>query len=160
MLNLVDQIKKNLSNECFKEGERKLTKENCTVSLTGAPMPAITIDMDNKKAPVRQTETRCDYIFIGGSSDVLLVPLELMDGKPDTTKIVNQLQAGANIADTRIIPQYAQVQFRPVAFCGGKFHSVEIRRLSRRKIRFRGKPYNIKLSRCGSRLISSLPKGR
>ena len=156
MSNLVDQIKKNLPNECLNKG--KLTKEDCTVSLEGAPKPAITIDMDNKKAPVGQNETRCDYIFIGGSQNIFLVPLELMDGKPDTTKIVKQLQAGANIAATRIIPKRAKVRFRPVAFCGGKFHSVETRRLSQRKIRFRGKRFDIKLSRCGSPLINALPK--
>ena len=160
MANLVDQIKKNLPNECLKKGGRKLTKEECTVSLKGAPTPSITIDMDNKKAPVRQNETRCDYIFIGGSGNVFLVPLELMDGKPDTTKIVRQLQAGANIAAARIIPKRAQVQFRPVAFCGGKFRKVETRRLSQSKIRFRGKHFDIKLSRCGSPLINALPKRR
>ena len=94
------------------------------MSLQGAPTPSITIDMDNEKAPARQNETRCDYIFIGGSGNVFLVPLELMEGKPDTTKIVRQLQAGANIAAARIIPKRAQVQFRPIAFCGGKFRKL------------------------------------
>ena len=158
MPNLVDQIKRTLPKECLKKG--KLTKEDCTVSLQGAPTPSITIDMDNKKAPVGQSETRCDYIFIGGSVNVFLVPLELMEGKPDTTKIVRQLQAGANIADDRIIPERAQVQFRPIAFCGGKFSKVETRRLSQRKILFRGKRFDIKLARCGSPLINALPKGR
>ena len=160
MADLVERIRKNLPDKCFVKEKRELTKENCTVSLKGAPTPSITIDMDNEKAPVGQNETRCDYIFIGGSDDVFLVPLELMDGKPDTTKIVRQLQAGADIAAARIIPRGQHVQFRPVAFCGGKFRRVETCRLSQRKIRFRGKHFDIKLSRCGSSLINALPKGR
>ena len=159
MADLVNQIKKKLPDKCFVKGKRELTKENCTVSLKGAPTPSITIDMDNEKAPVGQNETRCDYIFIGGSGNVFLVPLELMDGKPDTTKIVRQLQAGANIA-AHIIPKRAQVQFLPVAVCGGKFHRIERYRLSQRKIRFRGKRFDIKLSKCGKSLINALPKGR
>lgn len=144
MPNLVDQIKKNLSEDCLKIGERALVKENCSVSLKGAPTPFFSIDMDNKQAPIKPNETRCDYIFIGGTEDVFLVPLELMNGQPDTTKIVRQLQAGANIAATRIIPKRAQVHFRPIAFCGGKFRRVETRRLSQRTILFRGKCFDIK----------------
>ena len=158
MANLVRRIRENLPDECFVTG--RLRKKGCSVSLRNAPTPSITIDMDNKKAPVRQSETKCDYIFIGGSDDVLLIPLELKKGELDASDIVKQLQAGANIAAARIIPKRAQVQFRPVAFCGGKFRKVETRRLSQSKIRFRGKHFDIKLSRCGSPLINALPKRR
>lgn len=160
MADLVNQIKRDLPNECFIKGKRELTKENCTVSLKGAPTPSITIDMDNKKAPVRQTETRCDYIFIGGSSNVFLVPLELKRGKLDASDALKQLQAGANIAAARIIPKGEQVQLLPVAVCGGKFHRAEIRRLSQRKIRFRSQSSNVQLLKCGQRLIDALPKRR
>ena len=52
--------------------------------------------------------------------DVFLVPLELMKPKADATKIVKQLQAGADIAALRIIPKNkrVQVQFQPVAVTG------------------------------------------
>ena len=65
--------------------------------------------MDNKTVLVKQGETKCDYIFIGGCDDVFLVPLELMKGKLDASKVVKQLQAGANIAAARIIPKLVRV---------------------------------------------------
>ena len=73
MTNLINQIEKDLFNECLTS---RLEKKNCKVNLTGVPCPFIAIDMDHKKAPVKQNEKRCDYIFIGGCKDVFLVPLE------------------------------------------------------------------------------------
>ena len=158
MANLVDQIKRNLSNECLKKG--KLSKEGCTVSLKGAPTPSIKIDMDNEKAPVGQNETKCDYIFIGGCDDVFLVPLELMKGKLDASKVVKQLQARANIAAARIIPKREQVQFQPVAVCG-KFHRAEKEKLSKptNRIRFKGERLYAQLLKCDQPLVEALPKG-
>ena len=158
MANLVRRIRENLPDECFATG--RLRKEGCSVSLKDAPAPFVMIDMDKPQAPVGQNETKCDYIFIGGSGNVLLVPLELKRGKLDASDIVRQLQAGANIAAARIIPKREQVRFLPVAVCGGKFHRIERRRLSQRKIRFKSQSSNVQLLRCGQRLIDALPKGR
>ena len=157
MTGLVNQIKKNLPNGCLARG--KLRKKGCSVSLTDAPTPSITIDMDKPQAPVGQHETKCDYIFIGGSGNVFLVPLELKRGKLDASDALKQLQAGANIA-ARIIPKRERVQFQPVAVCGGKFHRIDRHQLSQRKIRFRSQSSNVQLLRCGQRLIDVLPKGR
>lgn len=155
MTNLINQIEKTLPNECLKS---RLKKETCKVNLTGVPCPFIAIDMDHKKAPVKQNETRCDYIFIGGCKDVFLVPLELMKGKADATKIMKQLQAGANIAARSIIPKNKSVQFQPVAVCG-KFPKSERDKLRNKssKIYFRGKqPTNIEMLECGKPLINAV----
>lgn len=157
MADLVSQIRRKLPNECFATG--RLRKKGCSVSLKNAPTPSVTTDMDKPQAPVGQDETKCDYIFIGGSSNVFLVPLELKRSKLDASDALKQLQAGANIADTRIIPKGEGVQFQPVAVCGGKIHRNERRRLSQRQIRFRGKHSNIQLLKCGDSLIKVLPKG-
>ena len=158
MADLVERIRENLPNECLAKG--KYRKKGCSVSLQKAPVPFIMIDMDKPQAPVKQNDTKCDYIFIGGSSNVFLVPLELKRGKLDASDVVRQLQAGANIADNRIIPKRESVQLLPVAICGGKFHRAEIRRLSQHKIRFRGKPSNVQLLKCGDPLTKALPKER
>jgi len=157
MANLVNQIKQNLSDKCI--AKRKYRKEGCSVSLEKAPEPFIMIDMDKPQAPVRQNETKCDYIFIGGSSNVFLVPLELKRGKLDAGDIVKQLQAGANIAATRIIPKREQVQFLPVAVCR-KFSRAEIRRLSQRKIRFKTQTSDVQFLKCGQPLVEILSKRR
>ena len=158
MANLVERIRESLPDGCFATG--RLRKQGCSVSLTGVPTPSITIDMDKPQAPVGQDETKCDYIFIGGSGNVFLLPLELKRGKLDASDVARQLQAGANIADNRIIPKHELVQFQPVGVCGGKFHRAERRRLSQHKIRFRGKHSNVQLLKCGDLLVKALPKGR
>ena len=158
MADLVRRIRENLPDECFATG--RLRKKGCSVSLRDAPVPSITIDMDKPQAPVGQNETKCDYIFIGGSGNVFLVPLELKRGKLDASDVVRQLQAGANIANDRIIPKREGVQCLPVAVCGGKFHRAERRWLSQRKIRFRSQSSNVQLLKCGQSLVEALPRGR
>ncbi len=153
MTNLIDQIKRKLPNGCL---TNKLRKSGCTVKLDGAPASSIKIDMDTCEPLVKKTETRCDYIFIGGGKDVFFVPLEV---KPtaDATKIVNQLQAGADIADRRIIPQNQRVQFQPVAACR-KFGKQEnlILRHENSKIHFRGDRIHIEPLKCGAPLTNAV----
>ena len=69
MTNLINQIKRKLPSGCL---TNKLRKSGCTVKLDGAPTPSIKIDMDKCEPLVEKTETRCDYIFIGGGKDVFL----------------------------------------------------------------------------------------
>ncbi len=149
MANLVSQIREKISDKCF---AKRCRKEGCSVPLNNAPEPSILIDMDRPQAPVRQNETRCDYIFIGGSNSVLLVPLELKRGKPNASETVRQLQAGADIANARIIPRSEQVRFLPVVVHGGALRRTELIRFraNANRIRFRGERINIALARCGS----------
>jgi hypothetical protein len=153
MADLVNRIKQRLPYECLKKGN--LTKQGVTVSKRGAPKPSIAIDMDHKKAPVKQNETKCDYIFIGGRADVFLVPLELMKGKADVTKIVKQLQAGADIAAHRIIPKNKRLQFQPVAVCG-EYRKQDARKLRQSRIRFRGERIHIEPLKCGAPLTNAV----
>ena len=83
------------------------------------------------------------------------MPLELMNGTADATKIMTQLQAGANIAANRIIPKNKSVQFQPVAFCG-EYSRQDVRKLRRSRIRFRGKPSNIEPLKCGAPLTNAV----
>ena len=156
MANLVGRIKDSLPDGCIASG--RLRKEGCSVSLKNAPTPSVTIDMDKRQAPVGGNETKCDYIFIGGCDDVYLVPLELKRGKLDASDVVKQLRAGANIAAARIIPIREQVQFLPVAVCGGKIHRAEIRRLLQSKIRYKSQNSTVRLLKCGDPLIKALSK--
>ena len=156
MGNLVERIKKKLPAGCIAKG--KYRKKGCSVSLKNAPKPPLMIDMDECQALVGKNKTKCDYIFIGGCDDVLLAPLELKKGELDASKVVKQLQAGADIA-TRIIPAGEPVQFRPVAVFGGKLHRIQRAQLLKasNKIRFKGEPFNIHLLKCGQPLIEARP---
>ena len=156
MTNLIDQVKRKLPNGCL---TNKLRKSGCTVKLDGAPTPSIKIDMDKCEPLVKKTETRCDYIFIGGGKDVFFVPLEVKP-TPDATKIVNQLQAGADIADLRIIPKNkrVQVQFQPVVAHRKKFGKQEnlILRDENSKIHFRGEWISVERLKCGAPLTNAV----
>lgn len=154
MGNLVGRIRDSFPVGCLASG--RLRKEGCSVSLKNAPTPAIAIDMDKPQAPVGQSETKCDYIFIGGSRSAYLVPIELKRGKLVARDIVNQLRAGTDIADVRIIPEGERVQFVPVAVCGGKIHRAERRRLLKIRIRFRSQNSTVRLLKCGDPLIKAL----
>ena len=156
MGNLVKRIKKKLPNKCLATG--KYRKKGCSVSLKNAPKPPLMIDMDECQALVGKNKRKCDYIFIGGCGDVWLAPLELKKGDLDASKVVKQLQAGADIA-ARIIPAGEPVQFRPVAVFGGKLHRIQRTQLLKpsSKIRFKGERFNIHLLECGSPLIEARP---
>ena len=155
MANLVGRIKDSLPDGCIALG--RLRKEGCSVSLKNAPTPSVTIDMDKRQAPVGGNETKCDYIFVGGSGKAFLVLLELTKQDLNARKIVRQLRAGANIA-ARIISWREQVKFLPVAVCGGKIHRAEIRRLLQSKIRYKNKNSTVRLLKCGAPLIEALSK--
>ena len=155
MADLVNRIKQRLPYECLKKGS--LTKQGVTVSKRGAPKPSIAIDMDHKKAPVKQDKTKCDYIFIGGCDEVFLVPLELTNQEFDSSKAVRQLQAGAMVA-ARIILDSEDVQFRPVAVCKGRVRRNEKRKLSQsaNKIHFKNAQSIVKVLRDREPLINAL----
>ena len=155
MTDLVDRIKQRLPDECLRKG--KLTKEGCNVSLANAPKPSIKIDMDKPQAPGSQNQTKCDYIFIGGSNEVFVVPLELTNQEFNLNKAVTQLRAGAKVAAC-IILDSEDVQFRPVMVCKGRVRRDEKRKLSQpaNKIRFKNTPSIIKVLKHKEPLINAL----
>ena len=155
MTDLVDRIKQRLPDECLKKGH--LTKQGVTVSKKGAPEPSIAIDLDHEKAPVKQGQTKCDYIFIGGRGEVFLIPLEFTKQEFDSSKAVRQLRAGAQIA-ARIILDSEDVQFRPAVVCKGRVRRDEKRKLSQpaNKIRFKGAPSVIKVLNHKEPLVNAL----
>ena len=159
MANLVKRIKSCIPSECL--ATRRLRKVGCSVSLATAPTPWIAIDMDKPQAPVGLSDTKCDYIFIGGSDEVLVMPMELTKQDLKASKFVKQLRAGAQIA-ARILPSGEFVQFQPVGVCGGKIHRAERDLLlkSSSKIQFKGKHFNIRLLKCGQPLINALSNGK
>lgn len=129
----------------------------CSVSLKNVPQPFFLIQMDCDKLPIGQNEKRCDYIFIGGSDRVWIVPMELKKGDLGASEVMKQLQAGAQFAE-RIIPRNEQIFFLPIAVFGGKAHPTERRKLrqSANRIRFRNQRFNIQLLKCGGHLVEAI----
>ena len=155
MASLVSRIQSTIPSTCH---ARKCGMRGCSVSLKNAPQPFFLIQMDCDELP-GQNETRCDYIFIGGSNRVWLVPMELKKGALGVSKVMEQLQAGAKFAE-EIIPRNEQVSFLPIVVFGGKAHHIEVRKLRQpaNQIRFRGQRFNIQLLKCGSPLVEAINK--
>ena len=85
------------------------------------------------------------------------MPLEVKP-TPDAKKIMNQLQAGADIADRRIIPKKKKVQFQPVMAHRKKFGKQEnlTLREEKNKIHFRRACVQIKRLKCGAPLTDAV----
>ena len=136
-----------LSEECAKQG--------CDIGLEGVPRPFHLIDMDRPGSPAKGS--RCDYLLIGAergaSHDLYVVPLELKSSGFHPQAVAKQLAQGAQAA-ARVIPK-ARCRFVPVVAHAGA-HRREINKLAKFPIRFRGKPYAIKLIRCGGALAAAI----
>ena len=134
-----------LSQECEKQG--------CEVGLTGAPCPFYLFDMDLDSLA---KGSRCDYLFVGagyGRNGLYVVPLELKSSGFQAQAVSKQIVGGAKVADRRV-PK-APCRFVPVVAHGGA-HRREIDKLAGHPVRFRGKPYAIKLMKCGGDIAEVL----
>ena len=74
-------------------------------SLSNELHPFVLIDMDQPCSPSGENGKRCDYLFFSGyEGKDWVVPMELQKGKASASKIVEQLQAGAVIAE-KLVPK-------------------------------------------------------
>ena len=108
MTNLVDKVKSCVPPNCF---AIRCRRDGCSITLKGVPQPHVLIDMD--KGLVSDNDSKCDYIFVGGSDNTWVVPLELKRGSVEASDAVKQLRAGAEFAEG-IIPKCAKVRFRAI----------------------------------------------
>ena len=150
MTSAFDQVKVDdscLSQECEKRG--------CEVGLTDVPCPFYLIDMDHAKSLA--TGSRCDYLLVGvdhgPNYDLYVAPLELKSSGFHAKAVSKQLAGGAKVA-RKIVPK-ARCQFVPVVAHNGA-HRREINKLTEHPVRFRGKPYAIKLMKCGEEVVKAL----
>ena len=159
MTGLVDTVRGKVENACVKSGG--LRKEGCSLSLQDAPQSRLIIDFDKPGSPLRWRQTRCDYLFVAEvpGKPGWVVPLELKKGRLDASKAVEQLKAGASVAE-KLVPDTLTVNFRPVVASGGnKAERAELR-AGRNKVRFRGSVEYVRLLKCGDKLINAFNKAK
>ena len=132
----------NLASSCSRDG--------CRVFLTGIPSPRAIADIDRAFPAQKMEGKRCDFVlFFKGGKDVLFsVPMELKSGDVDASKVVVQLQAGAEFVD-RVARNFSNSTCRPILFHGGRLHRKQRGELNRAKVRFRGQALTISTARCG-----------
>ena len=136
----------------------RLRKDGCTVSLTGAPVQRLIVDLDKPGSPLKQNEPRCDYLFVANSDGNVgwFEPLELKRGNLLAGKVVEQLQAGAAVAEQHIADDNS-VRFRPTA-AFGSIHKYQRNKLRTNvsKIHFHNQVEAIRLIKCGAPLSEAL----
>lgn len=146
--------------KCFGAASvNRLSKEGCTVRLDDAPTSRLIIDLDSRQLALSGHEARCDYIVViepRQGSD-LLIPLELKSGSFRTSTIVNQLRAGASLAEECLLPTDHKPRFVPVAATGSirKAQKTELKK-SANRVRFLGDEYAIRRAKCGTPLMNTL----
>lgn len=142
---------------------KRCSKEGCNVNMREAPSPFVLIDMDCDLLEIDRRSNLCDFLFVsrgGGGAPGWVAALELK-GRPESSKIIAQLQAGAQFA-SKILSRDADILFRPIAFFGGRMHREELTRLRRASVRFRHPKTRtvlkerVVLRRSGSRLEEAL----
>ena len=155
-MSLVSQVLQKVNGDCLAQ---RCRKNNCSLTLDDLPDLFILVDMDHKKAPtLSEREKKCDYIYFGVEDDAgWVAPLELKGGRLDASEVVEQLQAGASVAD-HIVPREAQTRFRPIVVHGRGIHRAELKHLQKRRVRFRNQNNLVGKARCGTSLADALNK--
>ena len=156
MMGLIAQVRRSIDSACISSG--RIKKKGCTVVLTNVPKSRLTIDFDKPGSPLDGTKQRCDFLLVVEVTNKpdWLITLELMKGAADISKVKNQLQAGAKVAE-QIIPSKFEVYFRPVLVSGSipKLKRTSIRKKSN-YVQFRSNFEPIRRIRCGANLVDVL----
>ena len=123
---------------------QSLSRDGCVVDSSGIPNHHVIVDIDQVCTDNEFVGSRCDFVvfFVGTLSRIVSVPLELKSGSAIASHVSAQLQQGADFAD-RIAPR--DTICRPVLMRGGK---INLHKLNREKIRFRGLSLTIRVGRC------------
>ena len=157
-MNVLKHIASNVDCDCI----RRVCEDNlCSLSLEGLdPNQYILIKTDDPKAPLYLGTTRhCDFLFIGrklDSEQFWVSPVELTTGvRKSSTLIVEQLRAGATIADS-LIPLAQDLEFVPIA--AGPFKKDKRAQMRRacNMIHFRTFRTFLTAVDCGSKLHEAL----
>lgn len=137
---------------------RSCGKEGCSVSMKGVPADRVVVDLDCEALGLPDG-SRSDYVFVGSDVDnTYVAPIELKSGRFSASKVVDQLQGGADAAD-RWLPTQCTFNFVPVLVHGKGVHRKTLNTLRNRNVRLRQHERQTLLIRCGSPLMEALRKG-
>ena len=141
------------------------------MSLDGAPNDRVVIDLDKPSSPLSGEETRCDYLVFAEERGAVawFAPMELKKGGLRPSKVVPQLQAGADAAakvvgvatgssTKRSGPESPPVNFLPVAAVGGRIHRADRTELRKKamQVQFGHRKARVQVTRCGGSLVDTL----
>ena len=156
MTGLVAMVRSRINDTCIAKG--KIRKRGCLVSLRGRSRSRLVIDFDRPNAPQNPGQRRCDYLFVENNSGESgwVVPLELKHGRADAREVVQQLQAGADLAE-KLVDKHLGVRFLPVV-ASGNMNMAQRKALKKMasRVRFHGRHVFVERIRCGAPLADVL----
>lgn len=158
MSGLLHAVRREFDPKCMVSG--RPNKRGCSASLEGAPPSRIVIDLDRPSSPLSGNRTRCDYLVFAeenGDKD-WFTPLELKKGGLRPSKVVAQLQAGADAAFGAVDSH--PVNFLPVAAVG-RSHRVDRTELKKaaNRVQFGTQRKTVRVMGCGGKLVDVLKRG-
>lgn len=126
-----------------------LKKNGCSLDQEGLPKDRLVIDLD--KCGIKGHLRRADFLFVSEHSGGGVIPIEMKRGAPKATQAVQQLQAGAQVAESWIKSENVE-NFCAllVAGCLPRAESGKLRKMG--TVRFGNKVYRIQFLKCGSPL--------
>ncbi len=151
MTQVIPHVRRRLPDECF---TTRYARDGCSVSVAGAPTPHVVIDMDHPSLSITN-DTRCDYLFLSDADSAPCVaPIEMKRGSLSATHVVDQLQAGADLAD-KWLPHLPRFKLVPILAHNG-LPKAERDRLRKGRVRFKRRRVVPVAIRCGSPIAAHL----
>ena len=154
------KLKRNIPEECF---VNECESEGCAIAMDWQRKDFLLLDIDcYQKSKKICRGKRCDFCFIGVNSLkslVFLAPIEIKQGRPRISHVVEQLKSFTQRLE-QMFParsQYGralQIRFRPIVVSGQGLHRRDGAKLKHRnnQVKFRGRSYSVLRARCGDRL--------
>ena len=158
------EILEDIRNQIGKEylfGGNSFRRGRCSADLTGvSESDRVVVDLD-KVFPAGQAgknQCECVLFYFDDAGNFVVVPIELKGGSNvDASEAAEQLKGGAAFAIDHT-PKNLKGICHPVLFHNG-ISKAEVRHLRKNqsKVRFGGKLFEIRTTRCGRRLADILP---
>ena len=157
MTGLAEAVRRKIEASRIEDGS--LGRKDCDISLEDAPRPRVVIDFDKPGSPLGKSRKRCEYLFVadGEGGGGWVVPMEFKSSRMNVSRVAEQLQAGAQVAE-RLVPKQNPISFRPVAVVHQFANKKQRRDLkeARNAVRYRGYCEPVRVLRCGSLLTEVL----
>lgn len=125
-------------------------KRGCVLSFESLDRRPTVIDADKYAVLTSHQDKICDYFVFPVHRAFIAVVVEMKAGRVDVSRAVEQLAAGAKVAEA--ITRGRQIpSFYPLLLSEA-IHPMEFKFLSREKVGFRGRKYSVIRERCGVKL--------
>ena len=149
MTKLLPTVRNRVAESCI---VNRCNKNGCSVSLQSASRERLVIDCDLPGSPFGPNQTKCDYLLFEEAQNSIgrAIPIELKSGRIRARDVIEQLQAGAAVAEN-LIPRQVDVRLLPL-LAYGNIPKGERAAINNGMVRFRGEPERIKRIRCGANL--------